>query len=401
MKMDGAPAPPDHDDISEGTVRGSQRAANQLLPGDASTMIYVIAADNPSPSGGDRHTYEFVDALNQIGHAATAWHGKPGFRHQWFKNSTRVVNAMRLTLSEGDLLICPEILTAGGAPTRLQQARVVILNMNHFYMLRGAGFEDTWPGDYPGWPNAVAVIAVSQAVRDFAARTLRAPLPVHHVPLVVRTGQFKPAARKEKLIVTMPRKRVADMETVVQALLRSPHLAGWRIEVADKLRYEDWAQLLSRASIFLSASDRESLGYPPAEAMSAGCYVIGFTGDGGREYMNPAYCSVIEDPNVLQFVLETERVVANWDSHQADFQHRIAMARRFIETQYSHESMLQALRNSFEQLTAPGSPARQPAPAVVRHYSDEDQPVRAWARGMAKRWLPPVMQESISRQVGH
>ena len=44
------------------------------------------------------------------------------------------------------------------------------------------------------------------------------------------------------------------------------------------------ARLLGESEILLSLSQRESLGLVPLEAMSCGCLVAGFHGQGGLEY---------------------------------------------------------------------------------------------------------------------
>jgi glycosyltransferase involved in cell wall biosynthesis len=59
--------------------------------------------------------------------------------------------------------------------------------------------------------------------------------------------------------------------------------------------------------VFLSLSDRDGFGLPPAEAMACGCYVVGYSGGGGREFFDPSYCDPVE--STLELVGALERVM--------------------------------------------------------------------------------------------
>ena len=155
------------------------------------SMIYFLTPDEARPSGGIRQIYLMVDLLCELGYEASVFHGTPGFRCSWFDNSTPVVAEPFLGLERGDLLVVPEY-DGARKYERCRDAAVVHLNQNHFRTFINAGFHDSWPGDYPGWPNAKAVLATSEAVRRFISAALRAPLPVHSTRVVVDSERFAP-----------------------------------------------------------------------------------------------------------------------------------------------------------------------------------------------------------------
>ena len=71
---------------------------------------------------------------------------------------------------------------------------------------------------------------------------------------------------------------LADWNQVRGLLALRDCLAGWDVvEIDGKSEYET-AELLRSCAIFLSFSEQEGFGMPPAEAMACGCHVIGFTG---------------------------------------------------------------------------------------------------------------------------
>jgi hypothetical protein len=329
-------------------------------------MIYFLAPDNARPSGGVRQIYLMVDVLRELGYDASVFHGQPGFRCDWFDHSTPIVARPSLELERGDVLVVPEH-RGGLARERCGAASVVMLNQNHFRTFLGAGFEDRWPGSYPGWPNVKAVLATSETIRRFMGLALRDPLPVYPVSLVIDAARFAPRP-KQRRFALMFRKRRAEAEIVAQLIARTG-LQGWAIDAIGEQPLDEVARIFSEAAIFLSFSQEEGFGLPPAEAMAAGCYVVGFTGDGGREVMQPQWCSPVADEDVVAFALEAARVARCWDEDRESVQRQIDQGRDFVTSTYTRERLISDLRTAFAELTAPGSQALQSSPVSVTHWS--------------------------------
>ncbi len=352
-------------------------------------MIYFLTPDEARPSGGIRQIYLMVDLLCELGYEASVFHGTPGFRCTWFENSTPVVAKPFFGLERGDLLVVPEY-DGARKRERCADAAVVVFNQGHFQTFVNVGFTDSWPGAYPGWPNAKAVLVTSAAVRAFMAVALREPLPVHTTRVVVDIARFVPG-RKRKLIALMTRKRRHEAEGVVQLIYRCG-LPGWDVVTIDQMTHAEVAGVLSEAAIFLSFSAGEGFGLPPAEAMAAGCYVVGYTGDGGREYMNPEWCSPIADQDIVSFALEVARVARWWEEDPGAVQRVADDGRDFVRRTYARENLRDDLASAFAQLTAPGSDALQPSAVSVTHWSVPIGPRGALvrARGRVARSLRRV-----------
>lgn len=329
--------------------------------------IIFLCPDATVPFGGIKVMYEMVDALVKAGFDAYIWHASARTQMSWFANETPIFTASRLQLEKTDILVVPEMLGSSYAQTA-SNAKVVILNQNHFHVFRGAGLKNDWQGRYPGWPNAAAVITTSRAIRDFVDYIVGNHMPVYDVPLWINGELFKPRD-KTNTIVILRRRRHEDLETLVQLLHRSSRISGWRIHTADGLHQDDLAKLFGRARIFISLSNREGLGLPPAEAMASGCYVVGFTGDGGREFMLPRFCSPVEDPNLLALVREVERVATLWDTHDSDIENKVNLARDFVLSHFSYKAFQEKAISTFTELTRNSSPARQGQEILLTHYS--------------------------------
>jgi glycosyltransferase involved in cell wall biosynthesis len=346
-------------------------------------VIYFLTPDENRPSGGTRQIYLMVDLLRELGYDAAVFHGEPGFRCTWFENDTPVVSKPFLTLDRGDIFVIPEYGGARERP-RCAEARVVILNQNHFRTFINVPGDDT-SGGYPGWPHAAAVLYTSDAIRRFLSLAMRESVPTYRTRVVV-SSLFAPRD-KRKLVVLMRRKRHAQGEAVVQLARR--HSSGWEFDAIDGLEQSAVARRLGEAAMFLSFSEEEGFGLPPAEAMAAGCYVVGYTGDGGREFMNEQWCSPISDQDVVGFATEVIRVAKWWESDPDGVQRVADLGREFVTSTYARDELRSDLDAAFSELTNLGSQAVQPHAVEVTHWSVPVGPrgrlVRTW-RSSARRW---------------
>ena len=81
----------------------------------------------------------------------------------------------------------------------------------------------------------------------------------------------------------MPRKHTQNSEILLFILNR--HLPkNWKIKSVDKLTELEVAKIFKKSKIFLSFSQLDGLGLPPIEAALCGNHVIGYTGEGGKEF---------------------------------------------------------------------------------------------------------------------
>ena len=118
----------------------------------------------------------------------------------------------------------------------------------------------------------------------------------------------------DRRIAVMPRSRGAELCSHVLSLLTvRGALDGWDVVNIAGLSQTETAEILRSSAIFLSFSEREGFGLPPAEAMACGCYVVGFTGLGGREFFYPGLCTPVEEGNVLALANSAEEAMSNFD----------------------------------------------------------------------------------------
>lgn len=107
---------------------------------------------------------------------------------------------------------------------------------------------------------------------------------IFKINLSVGTAKFKDRLDKKKLITFMPRKLPTHSQKLL-FMLKNKLPKNWSIKPLDNISNEnELYNILKKSKIFLSFSHMEGLGLPPLEAAKEGNKVIGYTGEGGKEY---------------------------------------------------------------------------------------------------------------------
>lgn len=194
-----------------------------------------------------------------------------------------------LDLGPGDLWLVPEGWVNALAPGLQAGARNVVYCQNWAYL-----FSALPPGVHWGRLD-VRFLAVSQPVAWFISQCTGRPAPVLRPG--IDTALFAPPPHKPEglRIAYMPRKNKALVERV-REIVAARAAAGqgpfartppdW--VVISGLPREGVAEALASCHFFLASGFPEGCPLPPLEAMAAGCFVVGFAGYGGWDYMRQA-----------------------------------------------------------------------------------------------------------------
>lgn len=324
-----------------------------------------MAPDLPAMSGGLRIIYQFAEHLDRLGFPACVWHGTDRANYPGFDSDARVVRGLTQQLGVGDLLVMPEVGGARWADLNPGVPTVMLVQGSDFVFADSA-FDVPPAHAYPGWPQARAVLTVSETLADFLHEVLPEQFPLFRVPLRIDTDLYRPLA-KQRLVAFMPRRRREDLLAVVHLLHRQGRLSqGWSLLPIDGMSPVEVARAMGSAAIFLNAGEREGFGLPGAEAMAAGCYVIGFSGHGAREYMAPGVSEIIAESDVVAMAQGVGQAMDEYDQDQAAFAQRSAAGRALIEASYGASAQAEALTRAFTALL--GSAAVTPAAVVAAHY---------------------------------
>lgn len=324
--------------------------------------IYFICPTNPTPTGGVKQIYRMVDILNKNGYEAYVLHQKKE-RETWFHNNTQVThnpylfklkkyaNKNKLSLAnkiklaylkkisfkieENSILVFPEIYNKINSIE--PSFKKVIFSQNCYYTFDGFS-PATMLNDLPyNHQNTIGTITVSDDSQSY----LRYAFPhsnIKRIRLGIDKKIFSYSNQKEKKIAYMPRKLPEDINQIISIFqLRNPDL-NWEFIPIENKSENEVADVLRRSSIFLSFNHREGFGLPPVEAMSCGCYVIGYQGQAGKEYFDPTFTSTVSQGDIINYVEEIENAIETFDNHFDEMISKGKLASDFVQANYNSET---------------------------------------------------------------
>jgi hypothetical protein len=322
------------------------------------STIYVICPDDNLPYGGIKQLYRHVDVLNKGGLDAWLVHQQAGFRCTWFDNQTRIISQaqMEARLRGSDYLVFPEI--HGPHLTEYCPGiRKVIFNQNAHNTFKKHPIHN--PGQHTPYlhPDVVATLVVSEHDEAYL-KWIFPQLKLLRIRYGLDHRLFNCGPAKQEQIAFMPRKLPDDVVQVINMLKFRGVLDGFELVEIDNKAEQEVAQILKGALFFLSFSDRESFGLPPAEAMACGCVVAGYDGSGGREFLKAPYAHPVAGANLLQFSQTVERLIGSYRQHPERVREQGRQASAFILHQYTmqgEEDSIQAAWRAILEGTRVGS----------------------------------------------
>jgi glycosyltransferase involved in cell wall biosynthesis len=146
---------------------------------------------------------------------------------------------------------------------------------------------------------------------------------------------FAFSSDQKRQIAYMPRKNPHDVHQVLLRLRLTGRLENWDVvEIADRTESET-GRILRESAVFLSSGHPEGFGLPAAEAMRAGCIVVGYHGYGGREFLTDELAFPVEVGDIVAFADRVGEVLDTFETRPDELRARAEAASRFIEDNYS------------------------------------------------------------------
>ncbi len=206
-----------------------------------------------------------------------------------------------------DLVVIPEVMAPTWAPLAAQQrVRYAIMVQNGYYIFNNFAPNMQVPPLYEG---AVAVLSTSHLINETIEKVIPSVADkISYINYSVDPSIFVPSDQKSDIITYMPRKLPYDSGLVIRHLM-ARDMKGYKIVPIDGLDQQGVAKLLGTSKIFMSFSNFEGFGLPPVEAAMAGNKVIGYTGQGGREYWTEPLFEEIHAGDIMAFADAIEREV--------------------------------------------------------------------------------------------
>lgn len=338
------------------------------------TKIYFVCPNNSFASGGVKQIYRQVEILNGNGIEAYVLHKKIGEKDNWFSSNAPIKYSPlifkqlkyllkgkkigikeKLTLyflrkisekiENNSILVFPEIY--GNKINEIEpNIPKVIFNQNCFYTFNQFNSGDNNPYSHA---NTLATIVVSENSKQYLEFTFP-DTNVFRIFLGINDKIFHYSDEKRKQICYMPRKQGDDVQQVIHILKQREALKGWDFIAIDNKTEQEVAQIMKESAIFLSFSHREGFGLPPAEAMACGCYVIGYHGEGGKEFFHSDFSTSIDNGDIIGYAKKVEEIVHLYEKNPQEILQKGKQASEFILSSYGFDNEGYSVINVWKEI---------------------------------------------------
>ena len=150
--------------------------------------------------------------------------------------------------------------------------------------------------------------------------------------------------KKQNIITYMPRK-LEHHSSLVVSFLKNFLPKKWKIVKIHNFSEKDVFKYLEKSKIFLAFSDLEGLPLPPVEAALAGNKVIGYTGEGGKEYWKEPIFTEIKSSEIKNFC---KNILIN--IKLKNFLKKTKNQRKLLAKKFSIESEQQHIKNFLKKI---------------------------------------------------
>jgi len=317
-------------------------------------IIFLCPEDN-APTGGIKVIYRHAEVLSSLGADAFLLHPfNPGFRCTWFEADVRYLDSLSLS-AEMDFVIIPEIWAGDFGPQCKSMGVRYGIFVQNGYMSMPIKQDSVWAAT-AAYTQADLVLVISDDTAEITklnyplldpSRIVRVQYSVH--PRFLSIGAAG-AASKSRTITYMPRKLPDHSSRVFFALQQ--HLPpDWKLVSIHDVDEQTCAAMLGASRIFLAFSHFEGLPLPPLEAAIAGNFVIGYTGQGAREYWIKPNFQEIHQGNIIGFVNAARQAALDMETGTLPLPSLLDGA-AFLAERFSPAAEAASLKHLLSRLTA-------------------------------------------------
>ena len=268
-------------------------------------------------------------------------------RLDWFEHQVRFKKDHNFD-PNNDLVVIPEIML-------MQHAKLLSdIDVSYAIFVQGGYLIDAYIQNYDdlalAYKNASLILAISEdAIECIITAYPWAVDKIVRIFYSIDANKFKSSESKENLITYMPR-RLSRHSNLIKFFLNEKLPKNWKFKEIHGLDEAGVISLLSKSKIFLSFSELEGLGLPPAEAALSGNYVIGYTGEGGKEYWKAPIFTEIYSGDIKKFVSEILIKIEQLNAGCPDSD--LDLARIELADKYSESAEKQSLLNFLHKADA-------------------------------------------------
>jgi hypothetical protein len=242
----------------------------------------------------------------------------PNFRCSWFENDVKLWSVGNFN-KETDFLIVPEAWAESfGQQCVTAGLKFAIFVQNGYFIRPPNGSADVLAKISSNvYARADLIMSISDDTTAMVSLSYPAVAREKMIRLLPNVGSLFNGnvdfSVKESLITYMPRK-LKEHSELLCFLLRQNLPETWKLLPIEGCSEIEVAKTLSRSSIFLSFCDMEGCPLPPLEAAFSGNIVIGYTGQGAKEYFRQPVFREINNGDYRHFADAVFSSISDIDS---------------------------------------------------------------------------------------
>ncbi len=258
------------------------------------------------------------------------------FKYNWFESKIRIKENFNFN-KKNDLVILPEIFAHLADDLLIKKKINYSIFVQNGYCLDSTNNEKKLINVYK---NAKFILSSSNDTTEcIKLRFPKLNTKIIKISYSLNLGPID--YNKKKNIITYLSRKLPHHSNLVVSFLK-PHLPKkWYIKNLHELPYEKYASELKKSKIFLSFSNLEGLGLPPVEAALAGNHVIGYTGEGGKEYLQKPFFTKINSGEIKDFV---SKIIKKINSKEKFPQSKYNKFKKKFSNEYEKKQIQKFLR---------------------------------------------------------
>ena len=339
-------------------------------------IIYICITEK-GPSGGGKIIYKHSDVINKLGNQSSSqvlhvkkkrsrkwiislskiftnmepkysgWKFnditvKKNYKSKWFNSNINIKNDFNFDKNR-DFIIIPEIFAHFANDLCIKKRISYAIFVQNGYCLKPTNDYQSLNRAYK---NAKFILSYSNDI----TRCIKTAFPfcnnkIQETKYSIDKEDFNFSTKKVNMITYMPRK-LPDHASHLIFFLRNYLPKKWKIKAIHNLEEKEVYKYLLKSKIFLAFSKLEGLGLPPIEAAIAGNKVIGYSGEGGREYWKKPVFKEINNGDFAKFSHEILKSIKNDERRNK----RFISARKKLINQFSTKSEIVKIKNMLNKI---------------------------------------------------
>ena len=222
------------------------------------------------------------------------------FKYNWFSSNVSIKDNLNFN-PKSDFVILPEIFAHLAEDLLIKNKIKYAIFVQNGYSIFSTNNEKKLNKTYN---KASFILSYSEDVNQ-CVKLLFPHLKrkIIKIKCSVDSKKFNLNQKKINLITYMSRK-LPQHSNHVLFFLKKILPKNWIVKDLNNLSEKKVFNNLCRSKIFLSFSNLEGLGLPAIEAAIAGNFVVGYTGEGGKEYWKKPIFTEIYSGDIKNFVNE-------------------------------------------------------------------------------------------------